>query len=523
MFDLFLVLGNISQRRRRNKMRKAKKYLTLLLSGILIMSLFIGCAKTDTTEPEDTSANVAPTDQGNGNETTDDSDSAAVVKDENGLVVNDIAGEITIWARMDNEKAGNTIVAQQEGDPYYEFVKKYFPNLKINFIVNKGYEEIQAAIAAGETPDIFFWEGDYSTTLRLYNNGWVEPLDEYMANDPTFVDNFIPAVMNDMKVDGSTYAFPMTVMPQIIIANLDAFDRANVQHPTNDWTIDEFMDLCVKLTDKSDSKNMRVAIARNIDDMDYIRFPQIFLASYGVKGYKEENGQYLSNFGEDPNAIEALDKFLQIQANNYSYTLSADDRNAMGLDAATVWDIDWQSGAAAMFPGASAWAYAVDTATKQVPFKQAFYGPFTGPNGDKGANLQSIAYSIYSGSKNKEAAWAYLNFMTSEAAQTAAYMPDPENPSETLYPLRMDENTFKFNYGIPPFTTDYKLNDNLQPAYDGLKAASEAPVNIPMDPNKMVETLKKVANGEAQLADALKEYDDFINANDLIDWNAYIR
>ena len=201
-----------------------------------------------------------------------------------------------------------------------------------------------------------------------------------MANDPTFVDNFIPEVMNDMKVDGKTYALPMTVMPQIIIANLDAFDKANVPYPTTDWTVDDFMDMCTKLTDKSDSKNMRVAIARNIDDMDYIRFPQIFCAAYGVKGYKEVNGQYLSNFGEDPNAIEALDKFLQVQANNYSCTLSTDDRNAMGLDS-TIWDIDWQSGAAAMFPGASAWAYAVDATTKQVPFKQAFFPPFSGQIG----------------------------------------------------------------------------------------------------------------------------------------------
>lgn len=510
-------------------MSKFKKTLALLLAGVMVVSMAAGCGKEETpnsstgSTTESTADSTEDSAAADSSTEAEDGEAPAAGKDENGLTVNEISGEITIWARLDNEKGTNSVVAQQEGDPYYEFVKKYFPNLKINFVVNKGWEELQAAIAGGEAPDLFFWEGDHHTMLQIYNNEWAEPLNGYIESDPNFVNNFIPSVIEDMSVDGNIYALPMTVMPQIIIANLDVFDKANVPYPTNDMTIDTFMDICTKVTDKSDSKNMRVAIARNMDDMDYIRFPQIFLAAYGVKGYKEVDGQYLSNFGEDPAAIEALDKYLQVQANNYSCTLSADDRNAMGLDG-TVWDIDWQSGAAAMFPGSSAWAYTTDEATGEPKFKQAFFAPFAGPNGDRGAQQIAIGYSMCSESENKEAAWAYLSFMTSEAVQQAAYAPNPNNGSETIYPLRMDENTTKFaTYGIPPFTTEYKLNENLQPIYDGLKAATDYVVDIPMNPDKMVEALKKAANGEAQLVDALKEYDDYVNANELINWDAYIR
>ncbi len=510
-------------------MKNRKRIVALLLTGTLAMSMLGGCGNEGSAESSGTSQGETSVSDGE-KDSTENSDTAdndvqegTAEKDENGLVVNPIEGEITIWARLNNDKGTNSIVAQQEGDPYYEFVKTYFPNLKINYVTNKeGTDNLQAAIAAGEAPDLFFWEGNYSTLLSYYNNDFMEPLNSYMDNDPNFVNNFIPSVINVLTVDGQIYGLPLTVMPQTICANMDAFDKANVPYPTNDMTIDEFMDMCAKLTDKSDSKNMRVAIARNIDDMDYIRFPQIFLAAYGVKGYKEENGQYLSNFGDDPAAIEALDKFLQVQANNYACTLSADDRNAMGLDS-SIWDIDWQSGAAAMFPGASAWAYTVDADTNKPKFRQMFFAPFKGPDGDCGANQVAISYSMCSASKNKDAAWAYLSFMTSEAAQQAAYAPDPNNAGNTIYPLRMDENTTTFNYGIPPFTTDYKLSEDLQPVYDGLKANTDHVVDIPMDPGRFLEALKKAASGEAQLVDALKEYDEYVNANELINWDAYIR
>lgn len=507
-------------------MKRIKNRLVLILVLSLGVSVLAGCGGSPKDDKEVTTAALpsdAATDKAKGD--TQESGAAgeqteedAVPKDEAGLAVNDIAGEITVWARLDNETAGNTIVAQQEGDPYYEFIHKYFPNLKMNVVVNGG--DLQAAIAAGSPPDIYFWEGDYSETLSRVRNEWAEPLNSYMDSDKNFVNNFIPAVMADMTVEGSVYAIPIAVMPQIISANLDAFDRANVPYPDETWTIDDFMDICSRLTDKSDSKNMRVAIARNIDDIDYIRFPSIFLAAYGVKGYKEENGKRLSNFGEDPAAIEALDKFLQIQANNYQYTLSAEDRNAMGLDA-TQWDIDWTSGTAAMFPGVSAWAYYADNTTHKPAFRQAFLPAFTGKDGSGGANQTYIAYSMYTGSRNKEAAWDYLSFMTSEAAQTAAYMPDPDNEGQVLYPLRMDENAYKFNYGIPPFTTEYKLSESLQACYEGMKAASESPVNVPMDAPKLLEALKSVAKGEAQLADALKKYDEYVNANESVNWEAY--
>jgi len=484
-------------------MKRARILATTLTVCLLLLTMLAGCATpTATTAPTPTTAaTAAPT----------------MAAPE--LKVVETAGTLKIFPRMDQGwGALNAIAAQQAGDPYWEYVHKYFPNVTFQIVANGNY---QAAIAAGDAPDIFFVEGDKATVRDLVIKQYAEPLDTYMANDAGYVDNFIPAIMDLMKVDGKTYAIPFSVMPQVLALNLDAFDKSNVAYPSLTWTVDEFVEACNKLTNKSDPTSMRVAIARNIEEEDYVRLSNMFLFAYDVKGYKEIGGKKLSNLSEDPNAITALEKYLEVKATNYACTMSKEDRNTMGLDS-TIWNIDWTSGVAAMFPGVSAWAYEVNPTTKTVPFKQTFYPPFVGPTGASGCEQSFIMYAMSAAGKNKELAWQFLNFMTSELSRQSAYAPNPDDATKTIYPLRMDENTYMFMaYGIPPFSTEYKLSGDFKSAYEGLKAAAQNPGSFPVNPPKMVEIMRAVASGSKQLVDALKEYDDFVNANNLIDWTAY--
>ena len=124
-------------------MKNRKRIVALLLTGTLAMSMLGGCGNEGSAESSGTSQGETSVSDGE-KDSTENSDTAdndvqegAAEKDENGLVVNPIEGEITIWARLNNDKGTNSIVAQQEGDPYYEFVKTYFPNLKINYVTNK--------------------------------------------------------------------------------------------------------------------------------------------------------------------------------------------------------------------------------------------------------------------------------------------------------------------------------------------------------------------------------------------------
>ncbi len=432
----------------------------------------------------------------------------------------DITGELNVWMRGDASGWYSLygLVGGKPGDPYYDYFQEQIPNLKLNITLNKGWGDLVAAIAAGDAPDVYFWEGDVPVVLRQQvAQGLCEPLDDYMANDAEFVNNFIPELMDMHKVDGKVYGIPFDVMPYGILCNLDVFDKTNTPYPTNDWTIDDYIAMCKQLTNKSDPTNKTVGIARNIDEQDYVRILNMFFQAYGVKGYKEEGDKRLSNLAEDPNAVTAIEKYLEIQADNYACTLSQDERNAMGLDN-TVWDIDWQKGVAGTFPGVSSWAVLVDPVTKEQRFPQSFYNAPVGPAG-RGAGTSVIGYSIYAGSKNKDLAWQFLKTLTSESFREGAHAINPNNEAETLNIFKYDENLFTFTFGIPPFTTEYKLNPAMQLLYDGFRSAAASPSMVPCDPGRLVELTRKVAKGEVQLVDALKEYDDYVNANSAVDFN----
>lgn len=432
------------------------------------------------------------------------------------LAVNEIEGELTVWVRTNETGAESLygIWGNEPGDPYYDYIKAQFPNLKINYVINKGWGDIAAAVAAGDAPDIFFWDGNPDLIMpQLLNQGLVEPLNSYIENDETFVNNFVPGVLETMTVDGQLYSLPFDVMPYGIFVNYDVLDNANVDYPELDWTLDEFVAMCDAVTNKSDASNPRIAIARNVIENDYIRFLTMFCAIYGVKGYGiNAEGKAYSNLSEDPNAIAAIEKYLEIQANDYAYTLSQDERNVAGLDN-SVWNIDWKAGISATFPGVSSWALIKDE-NGEPAFNQVFYPAFNGNNGEAGgAPMETISYAIYAGSDNKEAAWAYLSAMTSEEFRVNA---TGVLDGETYNIFKYDEDTTAFTFGLPPFTTEYELNEDFAKLYDGLYASMLNPYTLYADQFNLLEATRKVARGEMSLVDALKEYDNYVNANNTV-------
>lgn len=432
------------------------------------------------------------------------------------MAVNEIEGELTVWVRTNATGAESLygIWGNEPGDPFYDYIKAQFPNLKINYVINKGWGEIAAAAAAGDAPDIFFWDGNPDMIMpQLLNQGLVEPLNSYMANDAAFVNNFVPGVLETMTIDGNLYSLPFDVMPYGIFVNYDVLDNANVDYPELDWTLDDFVAMCDAVTNKSDASNPRIAIARNVIENDYIRFLTMFCAIYGVKGYGiNAEGKAYSNLSEDPNAIAAIEKYMEIQANDYKYTLSQEERNVAGLDNG-VWNIDWKAGISATFPGVSSWALIKDE-NGEPAFNQVFYPAFSGNNGEAGgAPMETISYAIYAGSDNKEAAWAYLSAMTSEAFRNNAVA---DYEGEEVYPFVYDEDRTGFGFGLPPFTTEYELNDDFAKLYNGLYASMQTPYTLYADQFNLLEATRKVARGELSLVDALKEYDNFVNANNTV-------
>ncbi len=125
----------------------------------------------------------------------------------------------------------------------FDSMKQAFPNLEIKFDYFSHTEEDSAAeylstrAAAGKLPDIVW---DEAGTLPLYvTQGWVYPLDEFVAGDPDF--EYIPKnLIKDYTYCGKLYALPHQAHYELTYVNEDLLNKLNLDMPSLNWTPEDF-------------------------------------------------------------------------------------------------------------------------------------------------------------------------------------------------------------------------------------------------------------------------------------------
>ena len=68
-------------------------------------------------------------------------------------------------------------------------------------------------------------------------------LDSYLDTDTSFAkDDVLSGVLSQLQKDNKTYGYPLVVQPSTLFYNADMFSKANAPIPSNDWTLDRFVD-----------------------------------------------------------------------------------------------------------------------------------------------------------------------------------------------------------------------------------------------------------------------------------------
>jgi len=196
--------------------RKSCKPISLVLSTLLISSLFTGCGKK---------ADVTKT----------------------------AADVITLKVAMWNEPAKDKAL-----DVFDVYGVKH-PGVKLEPVVipeDQYSQKLTQMLSAGNAPDILIsWEGDLQTFAKGKK---VIALDDYVAKSKTITeDDFIPAVKELKKLNGATYGLPYGYASEILYYNKELFDKAKVAYPTNDWTMDDFKQATEKLTVVENGKTVQ--------------------------------------------------------------------------------------------------------------------------------------------------------------------------------------------------------------------------------------------------------------------------
>lgn len=209
-------------------------------------------------------------------------------------------------------------------DPVIALFKVDHPNINVeitNFPESDYTTKIDTALIAGEPPDIGY----------VYESKWVKsgsflPLDDALATYGINTANFNKSAWSGCNWeggDGKIYCIGTYTGVILLFYNKDVFDKAGVAYPsaTEPMTIDEYVDMCAKVTTKSADVNQR-----------------IWGCDAGAPYWWEDARDFLSpdakttdGYINDPPTVHFFEKLVQLRADG-SVMGNADATSMEGTD-----------------------------------------------------------------------------------------------------------------------------------------------------------------------------------------------
>ncbi len=269
-----------------------------------------------------------------------------------------------------------------------DIVVKYEP------ITGDYWATLKTSIASGTEPDVYYM--DIFQFPAFVKDDVLLPLDDLMAGTQTPKEDFIPSLLNAFTSDGITYGIPKDFNTLGLFYNKDMFAAAGIAEPTDDWTWDDLKAAAEKLSKP----------AENIYGFgvpaDAGRFP-VFAFQNGGSIMTED---YSDTLLDSPEVIEAAKFYTDFRANK---------TGAIPADVGEGWQgtVFGKGQFAMVYEG----GWLIPYLKTQFPdLKYGVVNPPAGPKGE-GNLIFTVSYSISKNTKNPEAAWRVINFLTSEAAQ----------------------------------------------------------------------------------------------------------
>jgi multiple sugar transport system substrate-binding protein len=298
-----------------------------------------------------------------------------------------------IWDE-NQKKATDAIIAK--------FNEK-FPQIKVDVEVVAPVDQyllkLETSATGKSAPDVFWMTIPY---LQKYaKNGILEPLDSRMARDKYSLDSIYENIVQAFSDGGKIYGIPKDYDTMGLWYNKTMFDKAGIPYPDDTWDWNKLVEVGKKLNDPSKGV---WGFAAQVGDR----------ASY-YNTIPQNGGQIITKEGksgyDSPEVIQAVKYWVDfIHVHKISPTLQQmTDTTALNM---------FKTGKVAMYIDGS-WR-----ASELVKDKYTLENTNVAvlPRGKQRATSgNSVAYSMYSESKNKEQAWELLKFLGSrEAAEILA-------------------------------------------------------------------------------------------------------
>lgn len=430
-----------------------KKLISLLLTGVLTASLLAGCGSTDNSAASENTAAAEET-------ASAEEDQEAV--DLVGTETTEEAVEIT-YANF-NASGGNEETLQK----MYEAFHEEYPNITVN-IETIGYDDyftqMQTRVAGGTAPDCY--ELNIENFAAYANKGVLAEL--------TGIDTsgYNATALNAFSVNGKQYGVPGNFSNVVLIYNKDLFDQAGVSYPTDDWTWDDAMEACEKISALGDDI---YGIYQPITFNEFFKVA----AQYGGGVLNADKTEFTINSEENLKAATMM--ISKVTDTNVQPTEA--QMGGMGD-----WDL-FESGRLGMIP-TGIWAF--NTFADACDFN---WDICVEPGGtQKATHFFSNALVVNADSDKKEAAATWINWLAS---------------SDTSAQMRIDAG-----WDLPAISNEEVLSgylkltppENRQAVFDSLNYLTVAPIieDYSLMSDIITGKLSLAAGGEITVQEALDQ------------------
>ena len=130
------------------------------------------------------------------------------------------------------------------------------PNVTINMTAVADpnanfYPKLQTMIAGGTPPHVSSFQG--WEWQAFADKGVLAPIDDYIARDgftAPYPEGVATIDVSTKRAD-KRYLIPMQLGTMVMFYAKKPFDEAGIPYPTDDWTMEEFLEIAQKLTDTS--------------------------------------------------------------------------------------------------------------------------------------------------------------------------------------------------------------------------------------------------------------------------------
>lgn len=280
--------------------------------------------------------------------------------------------------------------------------EKENPTIKVNVEVSDWdsyWDKLKVLHAAGTPPDVFAMDAplyaDWASRGALLN------LQPFIDKEPDTLKGVYPIALKNYERPDGYYGLPRDLQTIVLFYNKDMFDKAGVEYPSETWTMEDLRAAAKKLTLDANNDGTIDQWGFYTDLWDMELFWSSVIWSYGGELLSSD---YSKTLLAEPKAREAWALIKSMTHEDHSFPTEP---------SSFTYDEDpFGEGKVAMTTGGH-WVvpgYAtLDFSWNVAPMPR-------GPAG-RATSVTSGGFVISKQSKSPEAAWKFVKFGVSEAAQ----------------------------------------------------------------------------------------------------------